>query len=118
MKKLCFLLVSALTGPAQAYDGMSSQISHAIGGALLAGAIEKAVEDHEHRALIGASVSTALFAVVEGRQLGTGSRRHSQLLDIYYHTAGSILGAWATDKFILSPVVAPGSVSLTYRQSF
>ena len=118
MKKLYVLLALVITGPVHAYDGMSSQIFHAIGGALLAGAIEKSVEDHEHRALIGASVSTALFAAVEGRQLGTGSRRHSQLLDIYYHTAGSILGAWVTDKFILSPVVAPGSIGLTYRQSF
>ena len=118
MKKLCCLLVLALTGQVHAYDGMTSQIPHTIGGALLAGVITKSFEEHEHRALIGFSISTALFAVVEGHQLGSGSHRQSQMLDIYYHTIGSAIGAWATDKFILSPVVTPNSIGVAYEQSF
>lgn len=56
MKKLCFLFVLALTVQAHAYDGMTSEIPHAIGGALLAGAITKSFEEHEQRVLIGFSV--------------------------------------------------------------
>jgi hypothetical protein len=118
MKKYCYLFFLVLTSQAHAYDGMSSEISHAIGGAFFAGAIETAFEEHEHRALIGFSISTALFAVVEGRQMGSGARRHSQMLDIYYHTMGSALGAWATDKFILLPILTPSKIGVAYTQSF
>ena len=118
MKKLCFLFAFALTSEAWAFDGMSSQIFHAVGGAALAGIMTKSFEAHDHRALIGFSISTALFAAVEGRQMGSGSRRHSQMLDIYYHTMGSAIGAWATDKFILLPIVTPTSIGVAYEQSF
>lgn len=118
MKKLFCLLALIFSGQAHAYDGMSSQIPHAVGGALLAGAIAKSFEENQHRALIGASISTTLFAAVEAHQLGTGSRRHGQMLDIYYHTLGSVIGAWATDKFILLPLMSPDSIGVAYTQNF
>ncbi len=105
-------------GKVHAYDGMTSQIPHAVGGALTAGLLSKAFEESEHRALIGFSVSTALIVMAEGSHLGTGSRRSSQLLDIFYHTLGSAIGAWATDKFILSPVVTPHSLGVAYIKKF
>lgn len=120
MKKLCcaIALALALAGQVQANDGFSSEGSHAAGGALLAGLITRTFDESEHRALIGFGISTALVVVVEGSQLGTGARRRSQLLDISYHTFGSAVGSWVTDRFILSPVVAPGSVGLAYLQVF
>lgn len=105
-------------GKVHAYDGMTSQIPHAVGGALAAGLLSKVFEESEHRALIGFSVSTALIVLAEGSQLGTGSRRNSQLLDIAYHTLGSAIGAWATDKFILTPIVIPRGLGVAYIQKF
>ncbi len=118
IKNLLCLCALFFTEQACAYDGMTSQIPHALGGALLAGLITKSSDESEHRALIGFSASTALVVAVEGSQLGTGSRRHSQLLDISYHALGSAIGAWTTDKFILSPVIAPTYIGLMYIGKF
>lgn len=118
MKKLCCALALVSASQVHAYDGFSSQGAHAAGGALFAGLMTRAFEDSEHRALVGFGISTALVVAVEGSHLGTGSRRSSQLLDIYYHAFGSAVGAWATDRFILSPVVTPNSVGVTYLQKF
>ncbi len=117
-KKIVCLLGLMIAGQASAYDGMTSQIPHAMGGAILAGVVSKAFEQSEHRAWIGFGVSTALVVAVEGSRLGTGDRRHSQLLDIAYHTLGAAVGAWVTDKYILAPVVTPNSVGLVYKQNF
>lgn len=118
MKKLCSLLALAFVGQVHAYDGMTSQVPHALGGALLAGVITKAFDESEHRALIGFSISTALVVAVEGSRLGTGDRRNSQLLDIGYHTLGAAIGAWVTDKYILMPIIAPRTVGFMYKQEF
>ncbi len=118
MKKLSCLFAVLFAGQAHSYDGMSSQIPHALGGAVLAGVVAKAFEQSENRAWIGFGVSTALVVAVEGSRLGTGSRRNSQLLDIYSHTLGAAIGSWVTDKYILAPVVSPKSIGLVYKQSF
>jgi hypothetical protein len=60
---------------------------------LLASGIAKSFEEREHRAMIGFSINTALFAVVERRQLSKRLHRHSQTLNIYCPTMGSTIDA-------------------------
>lgn len=63
-------------------------------------------------------MSTAAVVLVEGYNISRGSDRSSQMLDIYSHTLSAAIGAWLTDKYFLTPVVAPHSVSLLYQRRF
>lgn len=124
MKKLTRLkigigaLALALSGSTMAYDGLTSEVSHAVAGAVLAGAVAKGFEDSPNRGWIGFAVSTAAVVLVEGYNISRGSDRSSQMLDIYSHTLGAAIGAWLTDKYFLTPVVTQRSVSLLYQRSF
>ncbi len=93
-------------GQANAYDGWSSELSHAAGGAVVAGEItflaDKYSSHRENRAWIGFGVSSLLFTAVE---LTTQGSSYGNRLDIASHVIGSAVGAFATDKWILKPVV-------------
>jgi hypothetical protein len=90
---------------ATAYDGFTSEISHAAGGALMAGLVVQACADDERRAWIGFAVSAAAGALSESLQASRGARGYSSMLDAASHAAGAAVGAWAGDRYRLLPVL-------------
>ncbi|MDD2582306.1 MAG: hypothetical protein PHR66_09970 [Desulfuromonadaceae bacterium] len=99
----CLLFVS----PAIAATNVTSELSHATGGALIAGAVTAVADNYwpEHRGIIGFSVSTAGVLVGEGLQMAEGEAFSSSLQDVVAHTIGALVGATITDRCFLAPVV-------------
>lgn len=100
------LMVSSLYGA----DDINSEMSHFTGGVVLASGITAVVDSFypEYRAdrgLIGFGISSAVALVDQTIQYAEYGRARGQLLDAAAHIAGSALGAWVTDKYILSPVI-------------
>lgn len=118
MKKFFAIALLFFSAHSQAYDGLSSELSHAAGGALLAGAVTKFYSESENRAWIGFAVSTAAVVLEQSYEISRGANRKSQILDMVWHTAGSALGAWATDKYFLVPVVTRKSVGMVMVRPF
>lgn len=114
---LATFLLSA-SAVAQAYDGWTSELSHAAGGALLAAGISHLYQESPNRAWIGFAASTAASVLVEGASIARGGKRSSQVLDMASHALGSALGAWYADKYLLVPVVTRHTVSLTAHYRF
>ena len=78
-----------------------------------------AMFDSPYRAWYGFGISTALIVISENRQMRvSGAPSHSSHLDIGWHAAGSALGAWMTDKYILSPVLAKGYAGVQVAMPF
>ena len=117
---LAIAVVAALSvaAPAYAYDGLSSELPHAAAGALLAGAVTKAFDDSPNRGWIGFAVSAATVVLIEGYNMSRSPDKSGQRLDIFSHTLGAAIGAWATDGFFLAPVITPRSVGLSLTRSF
>lgn len=99
-------------------DSLGSELSHAIGGGLMAGGISYLYRDSPDRAMIGFGVSTAAMVIVESINISKGADRSSQYLDIAAHALGSAIGAWYADKYLLMPVVTKTSVGFYYQQRF
>ena len=118
MKKFGMLALCCAMGTSHAYDGLSSELSHAAGGALLAGAVTRFYSESDNRAWIGFAVSTAGIVISESYQIAHGAKRSSSLLDVASHVAGTALGAWWTDKYYLMPVIRPKSVGLVFTRQF
>lgn len=118
MKKIWAIVLLFFSAHSHAYDGLSSELSHAVGGALLAGAITKIYSESENRAWIGFAVSTATVVLEQSYEISRGANRNSQIKDMAWHALGSALGAWATDKYLLVPVVTRTSVGLVMVRSF
>lgn len=118
MKKLALLACVLLSGPSQAYDGLSSQISHVAGGALLAGVVTHHFEGSEHRAWIGFAASTAGIILTERANYSKPDRRHGAQLDVASHALGAALGAWSTDKYWLTPFVSSRHVGLVWTRQY
>ena len=120
MKRGWLVLAVCLSGSAQAYDGLTSELSHAAGGALLAGAVTRAYSDSEYRAWIGFAVSATGILLAEQRALASSvaAEAKSARLDVAYHVVGAALGAWVTDRYALQPVVTPSYVGVVYVRSF
>ncbi|WP_396429716.1 hypothetical protein [Limnohabitans sp.] len=93
-------------------------MSHATGGALLAGAVTRYYSDSENRAWIGFAVSSAGIVLSESYQISQGAKRSSSYLDIASHVAGAALGAWWMEKYGLTPVISRHSVGLVMRRQF
>jgi len=102
----------------QAYDGLSSELSHMAGGALMAGAFTQLYSDSPERRLIGFGLSAAAVVLVEGVNISRGANRSSQYLDMASHTLGAALGAWYTDKYLLVPVIQPHKVGFVVQYRF
>lgn len=113
MGALCWAM-----GTCHAYDGWSSELTHAAGGALLAGAVTQYYSDSENRAWVGFAVSTAGIVISEAHQMSKGAKHSSSMLDIASHTAGAALGAWWTDRYYLMPVIRRHSVGLVLLHPF
>ena len=118
MKFFCAVLLCGFMGTCHANDGWSSELSHATGGALLAGAVTRIYSDSENRAWIGFAVSSAGIVLSESYQISQGAKRSSSYLDMASHIAGAALGAWWMDKYGLTPVIGRHSVGLVMRRQF
>lgn len=118
MKHGVLAVLMAVSGACQAYDGWSSELSHAAGGALLAGAVAKLYSDSPHRAWIGFGVSTAAIVATESVSIARGGKRSSQYLDMASHAIGAAIGAWYTDKHLLMPMVSKDSVGVVFQTRF
>jgi hypothetical protein len=118
MKKFFAIALLFWSAHSHAYDGLSSELSHAVGGALLAGAVTKIYSESENRAWIGFAVSTAAVVLEQGYEISRGANRNSQIKDMAWHALGSALGAWATDKYLLVPVVTRTSVGMVIVRPF
>ena len=118
MKKFWAFALLFCSAYSQAYDGLTSELSHAVGGALLAGAVTQIYSESENRAWIGFAVSTAAVVLEQGYEISRGANRNSQILDMAWHAVGSALGAWATDKYLLVPVVTRTSVGMVLVHPF
>lgn len=110
MNAKIFLLTLCSVLALQANDGFASESSHFVGGAVMAGGIT-AVVDHYYpeyrsqRGMIGFEVSSIAIIAEQSVEYAVNGDAHGQLLDTLSHIAGSALGAYVTDQYILSPVV-------------
>lgn len=118
MKHIMMVVLLATAGTCQAYDGWTSEVSHAAGGALLAGGISYVYRDSPHRAMIGFAASTATGILVESTSIARGGKRSSQYLDMASHAIGSAIGAWYSDRHLLVPVISRSSVGVVYSTRF
>jgi hypothetical protein len=100
-----------ITSNVHATDSFNSEASHFVFGAFVAGGITWVVDEYfpaqrENRGWIGfgiSSVGAALESLYEYNINGNG---RNQALDAAYHIAGSALGAYVTDEYILAPVIS------------
>jgi len=119
MKTSIIILSSLLlTFQLHATESVNSELSHVAGGALLAGGIT-AIADYypeykKNRGMIGFGVSTVAGVIDFAIETAVDGNTKGQLLDLASHTLGSALGAWITDDYILSPVVADSKTEGKY----
>lgn len=118
MKKPALMVLLLLAGKSQAYDGLSSELSHVLTGGMLAGAVTYAARESEQRAWIGFAVSSAAIVLSEYRNYAKPDRRHGAQLDVASHVLGAALGAWSTEKYMLTPFVSPRHVGLVWTQRY
>ncbi len=101
-----YVVFGLLSASAQANDSFNSELSHFIGGAAM-GAGFTAIADHygyrEQRGWIGFGVSTGIGVVGE---LASRNGEFSAL-DAGANALGAVIGAFATEHWILAPVVLP-----------
>ena len=91
----CSLLA---TPQCNASDSFTSEMSHVVGGGVMAGYITHRYSDSEYRSWIGFGVSTAIIVVEQNYEISKSGKRSSQQLDMVAHALGSAIGAWYTDK--------------------
>ncbi len=112
MKRTLLLVVLLLlVSPVKANNCVGSEFSHVVGGAAMAGALVWASDtwwSKSDRAWIGFSVSTALGAVSQYYEYSVGTNTGKEaFLDAASHALGSAIGAYATDHYLLTPVISP-----------
>lgn len=118
MNKIGWMLLLCLAGPSHAYDGASSELSHVGTGALLAGVVTRHFQASEQRAWMGFAVSTAAIVLAEYPNYAKPGRLHGAQLDVASHVVGAALGAWLTDRYVLTPFVSPGHVGLVWTHRY
>lgn len=105
------VMLSLLTASAGANDSFNSELSHFAGGAAM-GAGFTAIADHygyrEHRGWIGFGVSTGIGIAGELIERASGKGEFSAL-DAGANALGAAVGAYATERWWLAPVVMPES---------
>ena len=106
----CALISSA---QCSASDSFTSEMSHVISGAAIAGYITHRYSESEYRSWIGFGVSTAIVIAEQNYEISKAGNRSSQQLDMVAHALGSALGAWYTDKYLLVPLIKRNFVGLT-----
>lgn len=129
MKKNSFVIAATLMiTQLQANNSASSEMSHVVGGAVLAGGITAVVNSYypeykENRGMIGFWTSSAAIVIEQGIEFAIRGDAKGQLLDTTAHILGSAFGAFVTDQYILAPVINTSplegkSVGLTLQHSF
>ncbi|MDP3466107.1 MAG: hypothetical protein Q8R86_10100 [Sulfuricurvum sp.] len=106
---MVFILLLGL-GSISANDSFNSEMSHVVGGAVMAGGITAVVDRYypeykADRGMIGFGISSLSIIAFESVTVALRGDAKGQLLDVASHITGSAFGAFVTDKFILSPVV-------------
>jgi hypothetical protein len=107
MRRIILLGLALLfSAPARSYDGLTSELGHAMGGMAVAGVTTWAVSDlwPESRGLIGfgAAVLVGVLDELHDKHKGYGF----SALDVASSAAGGAIGAFVTDRFILAPVAS------------
>lgn len=111
-----------------ANDSLISETSHFLGGAVMAGGAT-AIVDHYYpkyqseRGIIGFTVSSVAIIAEQGIEYAMNGNARGQLLDVVSHIAGSALGAFITDEYILLPVIKDSAsegkyIGLTFHHNF
>ncbi len=129
MKKITLLIAATLMiTQLEANTSVSSEMSHFVGGAAMAGGITAVVNSYypeykENRGMLGFWISSAAVAVEQVVEYAVHGDAKGQALDAISHIAGSALGAFVADQYILSPVIKDSSttgnyVGLTLQRSF
>jgi hypothetical protein len=92
-----------------ATETFNSEASHFLGATALgagATAVVNQFDDYkQNRKMIGFGISAVYGVVDQTIQYIENGNAGGQLLDLGAHLLGSAVGAWATDKYILRPVV-------------
>ena len=119
MKKTVFFLCSMIfTLQLHATETFSSEASHFAGAAVLAGVSTAVVDQFEeykkNRKMIGFGISAIYGLIDQSIQYEEHGNAGGQLLDLGAHLLGSALGAWMTDKYILSPVIESSELEGKY----
>lgn len=110
MKSKIFLFNIVLTVSLGANESVNSEMSHFVGGTVMAGGIT-AVVDHYYpeyrneRGMIGFEISSVAVLVEQSIEFAFHGNAKGQLLDATAHIAGSALGAYVTDKYLLTPII-------------
>lgn len=122
------LMVLTSFSSIHANDSFNSEMSHFIGGGVMAGGVTATIsryypEYREERGTIGFGVSSAAIIAFESVTVALSGNAKGQLLDIVSHISGSVLGAFLTDQCILSPVVSSSLtegkyLGLAFQKSF
>ena len=85
----------------------------------MAGFVTKIIEDSPNRVWIGVSSSATLSFLAESRQVfSKDAKVSSSLLDFGSHAVGSMLGAWLTDRYLLTPILTPSYSGILMRKQF
>ena len=112
---LIFSYALITSSQCSASDSFTSEMSHVISGAAIAGYITHRYSDSEYRSWIGFGVSTAIIVVEQNYEISKSGKRSSQQLDMVAHALGSAIGAWYTDKYLLIPIVKRNYLGLTIQ---
>lgn len=110
MKLKILFVVGAMVMSLNANESFSSEVSHIVGGAVMAGGITAVTnyyypEYRSDRGVIGFGLSSAAVVVEQSIEFALHGNASGQLLDAVSHIAGSALGAFVTDQYLLSPVI-------------
>ncbi|MCW8996100.1 MAG: hypothetical protein OQK77_09845 [Psychromonas sp.] len=104
-----FILISTNTF-AQGTSTFSSEISHFAGGAVSTGVAVVIIDNYfpeQNSAWIGFTLSSTISALAEYRQYKLGENSaEAALLDAASHTLGAAIGAYFTDKYLITPALA------------
>ena len=112
---LLFSLALISSSKCSESDSFTSEMSHVIGGGLMAGYITHRYSESEYRSWIGFEVSTAIIVVEQNYEISKSGNRSSQQLDMVAHALGSAIGAWYTDKYLLIPTIKRNYLGLTVQ---
>lgn len=125
--KMVFIFLIGISSVG-ANDDFNSEMSHVIGGAVMAGGITAIVDRYYpeykgDRAMIGFWTSSAAIVIEQAVELALHGNAKGQALDAISHIAGSALGAFVTDQYLLTPLLNNSSaegkyVGLTLQHSF
>lgn len=109
-------------------DSPGSEFSHFAGGIVMAGGITAIVDQYypeyrSERGMLGFEISSVAIIAEQSVEFAFHGNAKGQMLDAAYHIAGSALGAYVTDQYILAPVIQDSAsegkyIGLALRHSF